>query len=113
MIAQVDEAVARSLEITFDAIVVSWGRGSPKTLLPRWVFEGSLPEIQERLGDLDTRERIKRWVGVKGARFPQWKFCLNGQWAQLVVYASAHNLGSVGMTLQQIGQARGQDPTQS
>ncbi len=110
MIAMVDEAAARGMDVTFDAIVVNWGSGTPKTLLPRWVFEGTVSEIQARLRDPDTRERMKRWVGVTGSRFPQWKFGLNGQWDELVVYASSHNPGYVGNTMRQIGRDRGQDP---
>jgi N-acyl-D-aspartate/D-glutamate deacylase len=106
----VDDAVAKGLDVTFDTVVVSWGSGSPRQLLPRWALEGTPTEIRTRLSDPDTRELIKRWVGVKASRFPQWKFAINGQWDLLVLYGSNAHPEYVGENVGEIANRRHEDP---
>src|SRR5215212_3719646 len=55
----VDDTRSRGLDVTCDVYPYTAGSTSLTTLLPPWALEGGISQTLERLGDSDSRERIK------------------------------------------------------
>jgi N-acyl-D-amino-acid deacylase len=55
----IEEARSRGLDVTCDVYPYTAGSTSLTTLLPPWALEGGISQTLKRLGDSDSRERIK------------------------------------------------------
>jgi len=55
----IEEARSRGLDVTCDVYPYTAGSTSLTTLLPPWALEGGISQTLEKLGDSDSRERIK------------------------------------------------------
>lgn len=92
------------VDVAFDVIPHEWGPTLLSAVLPSWAFEGGLPALQERLRNREMREMMKN------NPMTIWKLVPAKRWDQLILFASTANPQYIGMTFEQIGDARQQDP---
>ena len=59
LVALVEEARDRGLDVTVDTLVHNESVFKGGSLLPNWASEGGLASLVERIGDPDTRQKIK------------------------------------------------------
>lgn len=103
-IEMIDSNRRHGVDVAFDVIPHDWSHTSVVASLPSWAREGGVPALLDRLTDANTRERMK--VNPK----PIWRLVPAGRWDDIVLLRSQANTGSVGMTIAEIGKARGKDP---
>jgi N-acyl-D-amino-acid deacylase len=88
-------------------------------IFPPWSLEGGLGRLLERLKDEETRARVRASVETLSPSWPPWR---EGGWPHNLVKAvgwdrirvstvgSDRNRAAEGMTLVELGRARGRDP---
>jgi N-acyl-D-aspartate/D-glutamate deacylase len=106
LLDEIDAARRRGLPVDCDAYPYDTASNPLRNLLPRWVLEGGIPAMLERLGRPDVRERIRRDVAAGGltnfGRIPSWDV--------VRVAISPHLPDNAGLTLAHIARQRGLDP---
>jgi len=106
LLDEIDAARRRGLPVDCDAYPYDTASNPLRNLLPRWVMEGGIPAMLERLGRRDVRERIRRDVAAGGltnfGRIPSWDV--------VRVAISPRLPDNAGRTLGDVARARGLDP---
>jgi N-acyl-D-amino-acid deacylase len=100
MLALVDEARERGVDITFDSYPYIAQSTLLLLLLPRWVHEGGPDAILERLGEPKTKEKIS--AEIRARALPWDKFVLT-------CVPSQKNRGYVGKSLAEAASMAGTD----
>jgi N-acyl-D-amino-acid deacylase len=105
-LAMIAEAKARDLDVDCDSYPYAAGSNPLKNLLPQWVQAGGVPAMIERLGQRETRERIRAEVARDGlnnwGRIPSWD-CVQ-------ISISPHLPQHAGRTIAALAAERGADP---
>ena len=110
-LAAVEAARQEGLEVTTD--VCTLAGTTLRVLLPHWTSEGTLEDLFQRLRDPETRRRIKTEMGVgeeaRRAGSP------DRAWGDILVsrVTTEANRRFEGMSISEIGNARGTDPAET
>ena len=106
VLAMIAEAKARGLDVDCDSYPYAAGSNPLKNLLPQWVQADGMPTMIERLGQGDTRQRIRADVARDGlnnwGRIPSWD-CVQ-------ISISPHLPQHAGRTLAALATERAADP---
>jgi len=97
-------ARAQGQDVQCDMIPYNVGPGLLAAILPVWATQGTVDEVQARLRDPATRERLI----AQSDRY--WMMFSRREWDKITLTASQAHVNWVGMTLREIGQATGEDP---
>jgi len=92
------------LDVQCDMIPYVAGPGKMSTILPTWATRGTVPEIQTRLRDPQTRELLM----AESDRY--WFLFYYREWDKLTLTSSCSHPDWVGLTFREIGDAAGKDP---
>jgi len=101
---QVYLARAQGQDIQCDMIAYTVGPGLLSTILPNWVSQGTITDIQARLRDPDTREKMK----AQSDRY--WFLFYYGEWDKLTLTFCRSHPEWLGLTFREISQVTGRDP---
>ena len=103
---RIDAAKQRGLEIDCDSHPYTAGSNPLKNLMPQWVQAGGVDAMLLRLGQVETRDRIRRDIDREGlnnwGRIPSWD-CVQ-------ISISPHLPQHAGRTIAQLAAERGRDP---
>jgi N-acyl-D-aspartate/D-glutamate deacylase len=106
LLAEIEAARRRGLPVDCDAYPYDTATNPLRNLLPRWVMEGGIPAMLERLRVRDVRTRIRDEIARSGltnfGRIPSWDV--------VRVAISPQMLENAGRTLGDIARSRGVDP---
>ena len=106
LLAEIAAARARGLPVDCDAYPYDTATNPLRNLLPRWVVEGGVPAMLERLGRAEARARIRADLARDGltnfGRIPSWDV--------VRVAIAPHQPQDAGLTLGEIGRRRRVDP---
>lgn len=91
-------------DIAFDVLPHEWGPTLLSAVLPPWAFEGNVSKLLARLGDPETRKKIK------ANPLPIWKLVHARRWSELILFESVKNRDLVGLSFEEIGRRRKVDP---
>jgi N-acyl-D-aspartate/D-glutamate deacylase len=106
LLGEIDAARRRGLPIDCDAYPYDTASNPLRNLLPRWVLEGGIPAMLERLGSRDVRTRIRDDIARDGltnfGRIPSWdavRIAISSEWPE-----------NAGRTLGDLARSRRVDP---
>jgi N-acyl-D-aspartate/D-glutamate deacylase len=106
LLTEIEAARARGVPVDCDAYPYDTATNPLRNLLPRWVMEGGIPAMLERLGSREIRARIRDEIARTGltnfGRIPSWDV--------VRVAISPHLPEQAGRTLGDIARRRGVDP---
>jgi N-acyl-D-aspartate/D-glutamate deacylase len=106
LLGEIEAARRRGVPVDCDAYPYDTATNPLRNLFPRWVLEGGIPAMLERLGSRDVRERIRGDIARNGltnfGRIPSWDV--------VRVAISPHLPANAGRTLGDIARARRLDP---
>jgi N-acyl-D-amino-acid deacylase len=106
LLGEIAEARARGLAVDCDAYPYDTATNPLRNLLPRWVVEGGIPAMLDRLGRAEARARIRADLARDGltnfGRIPSWDV--------VRVAIAPHQPQDAGRTFGDIARRRGIDP---
>jgi len=106
LLAEIAAARARGLPVDCDAYPYDTATNPLRNLLPRWVVEGGVPAMLERLARAEARARIRADLARDGltnfGRIPSWDV--------VRVAIAPHQPQDAGLTLGEIARRRRVDP---
>jgi N-acyl-D-aspartate/D-glutamate deacylase len=106
LLAEIETARRRGLPVDVDAYPYDTATNPLRNLLPRWVMDGGIPAMLERLGRRDVRTRLRDDIGREGltnfGRIPSWDV--------VRVAVSPHMPEHAGRTFGDVARGRGVDP---
>src|SRR3989454_4885003 len=106
LLGEIAAARQRGLPVDCDAYPYDTATNPLRNLLPRWVVEGGIPAMLERLGRAEARARIRADIADHGlnnfGRIPSWNV--------VRVAVAPHLPDEAGRTLDEIARRRGVDP---
>jgi N-acyl-D-aspartate/D-glutamate deacylase len=106
LLGEIEAARRRGLPVDCDAYPYDTATNPLRNLLPRWVMEGGIPAMLERLRVRDVRTRIRDEIARGGltnfGRIPSWDV--------VRVAISPHLPEHAGRTLGDVARSRGVDP---
>jgi N-acyl-D-amino-acid deacylase len=106
LLAEIEAARGRGVPVDCDAYPYDTATNPLRNPLPRWVMEGGIPAMLERLRVRDVRTRIREEIARSGltnfGRIPSWD--------AVRVAISPHLPEHAGRTLGDIARRRGVDP---
>jgi N-acyl-D-aspartate/D-glutamate deacylase len=106
LLGEIEAARARGVPVDCDAYPYDTATNPLRNLLPRWVMEGGIPAMLERLGSREIRARIRNEIARTGltnfGRIPSWDV--------VRVAISPHLPDQAGRTFEDIARRRGVDP---
>jgi N-acyl-D-amino-acid deacylase len=106
LLAEIETARRRGLPVDVDAYPYDTATNPLRNLLPRWVMDGGIPAMLERLGRRDIRTRLRDDIGREGltnfGRIPAWDV--------VRVAVSPHLPEHAGRTFGDIARGRHVDP---
>jgi N-acyl-D-aspartate/D-glutamate deacylase len=106
LLAEIEAARRRGVPVDCDAYPYDTATNPLRNLLPRWVMEGGIPAMLERLRVRDVRTRIRDEIARSGltnfGRIPSWDV--------VRVAISPQMPENAGRTLGDIARSRGTDP---
>jgi N-acyl-D-aspartate/D-glutamate deacylase len=106
LLGEIEAARRRGLPVDCDAYPYDTASNPLRNLLPRWVLEGGIAAMLERLRGRDVRARIRDDITKNGltnfGRIPSWD--------GVTIAISPHLPDNAGRTLADIARSRGADP---
>lgn len=114
-----EDARTEGIDIAFDVIPYTTANTYLTAIFPPWALEGGFPKLVERLGDRETRSKIRLDVENKIPEWPPWK---PGGWPHNLVEATGYDnirllyVGSeknrklLGKSLTEIGKMQNKHP---
>ena len=107
-----DEARARGLDVTYNMYPYDRASNGLHSCLPLWVRDGGVDPMIAKLKDPSLRDRIKREMGDPNVKDweNQWYGSGGGAGVPLSTVVEPELRKYEGMTLEEIGRARGVDP---
>lgn len=100
-----EEARDRSVDVTFDTMIVNHNMSSMGALLPHWMHDGGTEKLVERLGDPSIRREVKAYQN------PQQKQFRDGLWHQVLIGNNRANRDLLGRNMAEAADVRGyEDP---
>ncbi|MEM2875426.1 MAG: D-aminoacylase [Candidatus Bathyarchaeia archaeon] len=110
-IGMIEAARKNGFDVTCDAVIPNardgyhWANGSLATqVLPLWAYEGGVERLLKRLGDPETRRRMREDAE------PLWGIWREGWWDKLILHTSRGSPEFVGKTFEEIARIKGVDP---
>ncbi len=97
-------ARSRGQDIQCDMIAYTVGPGLLSTILPNWAHQGTIPEIQARLRDPETRKKLI----AQSDRY--WFLFYFREWDKLTLTGNQTHPEWVGKTFRELGEIAGKDP---
>ncbi|MDB4264642.1 D-aminoacylase [bacterium] len=91
-------------DVAFDVIPSVWAHTGLTAALPSWALEGGTEKLIKRLQNPEEREKMKY------NPMPHWLLVPARKWDRIALLRSSHHKDLIGMTFEEIGQARGVDP---
>jgi N-acyl-D-amino-acid deacylase len=73
LLAMIDRARREGCDVTFDTYPYTFGCTTLLYVMPLWVLEGNIDEIERRLGDRDVRTRIQNELGDSITNWSQFE----------------------------------------
>jgi N-acyl-D-amino-acid deacylase len=112
ILAMLEDAQARGLDVTCDIPPYVCGATSLTTILPNWAHEGGASAIVERLQDPGTRAKIRQFVLIEKDQQvnPPPTMLADGLADRIWLAASEGNPDLVGLSLAEIGERWATDP---
>ncbi len=114
-----EAARAEGIQVSLDMFPYTVAATMMLAIYPPWSLEGGLEKLIARMKDEGERERIRVSIETVSPSWPPWR---EGGWPHNLVKAvgwerirvasvgSDRNRGALGMTLEELGRARGRDP---
>jgi N-acyl-D-amino-acid deacylase len=106
LLAEIETARRRGVPVDVDAYPYDTATNPLRNLLPRWIMDGGIPAMLERLGRRDIRARLRDDITRNGltnfGRIPSWDV--------VRVAVSPHLPDHAGRTLGDIARSRAVDP---
>jgi N-acyl-D-aspartate/D-glutamate deacylase len=114
-----EAARAEGIEVSADMFPYTVAATMMLAIFPPWSLEGGLPRLLDRLKDRAEKERIRKSIDTVSPSWPPWR---EGGWPHNLVKAvgwdrirvssvgSDRNRAAEGLTLEELGRARGRDP---
>ena len=106
LLAEIEAARRRGLPVDVDAYPYDTATNPLRNLLPRWIMDGGIPAMLERLGRRDIRTRLRQDIAREGltnfGRIPSWDV--------VRVAVAPHLPEHAGRTLGDIARSRAVDP---
>jgi len=106
LLDEIAAARTRGLPVDCDAYPYDTATNPLRNLLPRWVVDGGVPAMLERLGRAETRARIRADIAREGltnfGRIPSWDV--------VRIAIAPHQPQDAGRTLGEIARRRRVDP---
>jgi N-acyl-D-aspartate/D-glutamate deacylase len=106
LLAEIETARRRGVPVDVDAYPYDTATNPLRNLLPRWIMDGGIPAMLERLGRRDIRARLRDDITRNGltnfGRIPSWDV--------VRVAVSPHLPDQAGRTLGDIARSRAVDP---
>jgi N-acyl-D-aspartate/D-glutamate deacylase len=106
LLAEIETARRRGIPVDVDAYPYDTATNPLRNLLPRWVMDGGIPAMLERLGRRDVRTRLRDEIARNGltnfGRIPSWDV--------VRVAVAPHLPDRAGRTLGDIARSRGVEP---
>jgi N-acyl-D-amino-acid deacylase len=114
-----DAARAEGIEVSADMFPYTVAATMMLAIYPPWALAGGVPKLLERLKDERERARIRTSIETHSPSWPPWR---EGGWPHNLIKAvgwdrirvasvgSDRNRAAEGMTLEELGRARGRDP---
>jgi N-acyl-D-amino-acid deacylase len=106
LLAEIETARRRGVPVDVDAYPYDTATNPLRNLLPRWVMDGGIPAMLERLDRRDIRTRLRDDIARVGltnfGRIPSWDV--------VRVAVSPHLPEQAGRTLGDVARSRGVDP---
>ena len=106
LLAEIETARRRGVPVDVDAYPYDTATNPLRNLLPRWVMDGGIPAMLERLGRRDVRTRLRDDIARNGltnfGRIPSWDV--------VRVAVSPHLPEHAGRTLGDMARSRAVDP---
>jgi len=106
-LALIDAARAEGLDVMADVYPYTASSTTLRTLLPDWALEGGVEAMVARLGEPETRARIRRELETPGAG-PSLLDRVG--WENVMIAYCARRKDAEGKRLSELGAARGMDP---
>ena len=103
-IGMIETARRQGVDVACDVIPHDWSHTRILAILPQWAQEGGIEAVSARLRDPPTRERIK------ANPRPMWRLVSAGRWNEIVLMQSDAHRNLVGMSFDEIGRLRRQNP---
>ena len=113
LLATLDEARGRGVDVSCDAIPYTIGSTTLKSLLPPWACDGGDGELLRRLRDPEQREKIEADTLTHGAESGgsrKRNLVKDGTWDRIWLGSAEANAHLAGKSFAEIGRIRGQDP---
>jgi N-acyl-D-amino-acid deacylase len=107
VMAQIEAARARSLDVTCDTTTYTRGGGGMSAVLPGWLFDAGPAEAARRLGDPAIRQKVKQDC----RRY--WLRVADGKWDELWLGATRRSREFFGKSFAEIGQLAGKAPMEA
>ena len=106
LLAEIEAARRRGIPVDVDAYPYDTATNPLRNLFPRWVMDGGIPAMLERLGRRDDRTRLRDDIARNGltnfGRIPSWDV--------VRVAVAPHLPEHAGRTLGDIARSRGVEP---
>ncbi len=106
LLAVIEAARQRGVQVDADQYPYTTATNPLRNLLPTWVQAGGMPAMLQRLGQRQTRERIRQDIEDHGlnnfGRIPSWD--------EVRIAISPHQPQYAGQTITEIARRRGHDP---
>ncbi|MBM3218416.1 MAG: D-aminoacylase [Candidatus Rokubacteria bacterium] len=106
LLAEIEAARLRGLPVDVDAYPYDTATNPLRNLLPRWIMDGGIPAMLERLARRDTRTRLRQDIARDGltnfGRIPSWDV--------VRVAVAPHLPDQAGRTFGDIARGRNVDP---
>ena len=109
VLKRIENAREQGLEVTTDVYTLAAGT-TLRLLLPHWASEGTLDDLFGRLGDENSRRRMKREMLEETARWAANTEQSRWRSIRLARVISEENHDFQGMTIEEISQSKGTDP---
>ncbi len=103
-VEMVETARRHGVDVAYDVIPHDWSHTRILAILPQWAQEGGVGAVSARLRDPAIRARIKH-----NPR-PMWRLVSAGRWEEIVLMQADGLRELVGLTVEEIGRRRRQDP---
>ena len=100
---QVDDAVRRGLDVTFDMHTRSFGTTNLSAVLPPWALAGGKEAIAERLRTPSVRQEMRQTPNIVAA-------LARGDWSRIVVFESKASPAASRRSIADLAQEIGKDP---
>lgn len=110
VIARIEAARQAGLEVNFDCYPYTEGSTLLSTLVPRWAQTQGIPGLITRLGDPDSRAKIRRDIETDTTTWENWVHVCGFDAVKIAALDQGRPDPMVGMDLASIGKLRGVDP---